>query len=95
LSSVSCDKRVFQVTKDVAAGNDVLVDLFKRIQEFLTRLNVYSRIPLTNELISMLGQVMAEVLSILALSTKEMQQNRISELISCGCRLFEPFLILE
>ena len=92
---VSCDKRVFQVTKDVAAGNDVLVNLFKRIQEFLTRLNVYSRIPLTNELISMLGQVMAEVLSILALSTKEMQQNRISELISCGYRLFGPLLILE
>ena len=33
-------------------------------------------------MITMLGKVMAEVLSILAFSTKEMQQKRISELVS-------------
>jgi len=40
----------------------------------------------------MLGKVMAEVLSILALSTKEMQQKRISEPISLG---YCPFLMQE
>jgi hypothetical protein len=39
----------------------------------------------------MLGKVMAEVLSILALSTKEMQQKRISEPISWGyCPILMP-----
>ncbi len=38
----------------------------------------------------MLGKVMAEVLSIFALSTKEMQQKRISEPISWG---YCPFLM--
>jgi hypothetical protein len=35
-------------------------------------------------MITLLGKVMAEVLSILALSTKEMQQKRISEYILYG-----------
>ncbi|KAH9989064.1 hypothetical protein BJV74DRAFT_885250 [Russula compacta] len=67
------------VAKDVAASHRVLVDLFERIQAFLIRLNIYSGIPLTTEMIAMLGKVMAEVLTILALSTKEMQQKRIKK----------------
>ncbi len=52
------------------------------MQAFLIRLNIYSGIPLTNDMTTMLGKIMAEVLSILALSTKEMQERRISEAIS-------------
>jgi hypothetical protein len=67
------------VAKDVAASHGLLLELFERIQAFLTRLNVYSGIPLTMEITTMLGKLMAEVLSTLALSTKEMQEGRISE----------------
>ena len=67
--------------RDVAASHDTLVHLFERIHFFVQRLKTYTGIPLTNESIELLGKVMAQLLSILALSTKAMSDRRISELI--------------
>ena len=64
--------------KDVIAGYEVLVHLFERIHFFLQRLNRYTAIPLTPEMTLLLGKIMAQVLSVLALSTKEMKQTSIS-----------------
>ena len=66
----------------------MLVNLFERIQLFLQRLKIYITIPLTTEMMELLGKIMAQVLSILALSTREMKEWRISELID----LVYPFL---
>ena len=66
----------------------MLVNLFERIQSFLQRLKIYTTIPLTTEMMELLGKIMAQVLSILALSTREMKEWRISELID----LVYPFL---
>ena len=76
----------FQVVRDVVASHDKLVHLFERIDFFLQRLNIYTEIPLTNDLTELLGKIMAELLSILAISTKEMTDRKMSELI--------PFSIL-
>jgi hypothetical protein len=67
------------VAKDVVASHGKLVNLFERIQFFLERLNIYTGIPLTTKMTELLGKIMAQLLSILALSTKEMTQRRISE----------------
>ena len=64
--------------KDVLASYEALVHLFERIHFFLQRLNRYSAIPLTPEMTLLLGKIMAQVLSVLALSTKEMKQRSIS-----------------
>ena len=72
-----------QAAKDVVASHDTLVNLFERIQFFLLRLNIYNGIPLTTDMTALFGKIMAHVLSILAISTKEMSQSRISESISC------------
>ena len=66
----------------------MLVNLFERIQSFLQRLKIYTTIPLTTEMMELLGKIMAQVLSILALSTREMKEWRISELVD----LVYPFL---
>ncbi len=50
------------------------------MQGFLQRLEVYSGTPLTPAMTEVLGKIMAEVLSIFALVTKEMKQRRFSEL---------------
>ena len=71
----------FQVVRDVVASHDKLVHLFERISFFLQRLNIYMEIPLTNDLTELLGKIMAELLSILAISTKEMTDRKMSELI--------------
>jgi hypothetical protein len=68
-----------QAVKDVNASYDVLSNLFERIQSFLQRLNLYTHIALTTELTGLLGEIMAQILSILALSTKTMKEWRISE----------------
>jgi hypothetical protein len=65
--------------KDVIASYEVLVTLFERIQFFLQRLNHYAEVPLTPEMTLLLGKIMAQVLSVLALSTKSMKERRISE----------------
>jgi len=70
-----------QAVKDVIASYEVLVNLFERIQFFLQRLNCYTAVPLTPEMTFLLGKIMAQVLSVLALSTKEMKERRISESI--------------
>jgi len=64
---------------DVVASHDRLINLFERIHFFLQRLNNYIGIPLTNGSTELLGKIMAQILSILALSTKAMTERRISE----------------
>ena len=41
-----CDIRVYQAVKDVGASYDALVDLFEPIESFLSRLDVYTKVPL-------------------------------------------------
>ncbi|KAH9985854.1 hypothetical protein BJV77DRAFT_93040 [Russula vinacea] len=65
--------------KDVVASHDTLIQLFERINFFLQRLKRYTGIPLTNESRELLGKIMAQLLLILALSTKAMTERRISE----------------
>ena len=60
------------------ASYETLVNLFERIQLFLQRLNRYAALPLTPEMTVLLGKIMAQVLSVLALSTKTMKERRIS-----------------
>ena len=74
--------------KDVVASHDALIHLFERIHFFLQRLKSYTGMPLTNESREILGKIMAQILSILALSTKSMTDRRISELIGSLCNLF-------
>jgi hypothetical protein len=76
----SSDPKVLQVAKDVRSSHNVLVDLFERIQFFLKRLGVHTRISPTEEMVEILVKIMAEVLSILSIATKEVQQSRTSKL---------------
>jgi hypothetical protein len=64
--------------KDVIASYEALVNLFERIQFFLQRLHHYTSVPLTPEMTKLLAKIMAQILSILALSTKTMKEKRIS-----------------
>jgi hypothetical protein len=81
LCHASCHLSEPQAARDAAASRETLIHLFERIHFFLQRLKSYTRIPLTEELTELLGKIMAQLLSILALSAKMMTDNRISELI--------------
>jgi hypothetical protein len=64
--------------RDVIACYDKLVYLFERVHFFLERLNCYNNVKLTTAMTELLGTIMAQVLFILALSTKEMRRRGIS-----------------
>ncbi|KAH9069631.1 ankyrin repeat-containing domain protein [Lactarius deliciosus] len=62
--------------KDVAASQDILVDIFGRIESFFVRLEIYTEVPLTPVMTEKMVQITVEILDILATATKEMEQSR-------------------
>jgi len=60
----------------------VLVDTFERIENVFGRLAIYAQITLTAGMRNAIVKVMAEVLGILALVTKDIGQNSASESIT-------------
>ena len=56
------------------ASYDALVDIFECIENFLRRLKIYTDIPMTE----MVVKIMVEILSVLALATKQINQGRFS-----------------
>ena len=68
------------MVKDVIASYETLINLFERTQFFLQRLNHYITASLTPDMTELLAKILAQVLFVLALSTKEMKERRISVL---------------
>ena len=69
---------VIQAAIAVGASYDALVELFECVANFLGRLRIYSEIPSTPAMSDMLIKIMVEVLSVLALATKQIKQGRFS-----------------
>ena len=69
-----------QAAKDVRASQDNLIDIFERIENFFRRLENYAGVPPTPEMMDIIGKIMVEILSILAIATKEIKQGQTSEL---------------
>jgi hypothetical protein len=55
------------------------VDVFQRVESFFKRLEVYTEVPSTTEMMDTIIQIMVEILSILGIAMKEIKQGRISE----------------
>ena len=75
------DSNIFgsQAAKDVRASHETLLNIFGRIEMFFRRLETYTEVPLTTEMTDVIIEIMAEVLSILGIATKELKQGRTSE----------------
>jgi hypothetical protein len=68
-----------QAATDVRASQEILVDIFERMENFFQRLEIYINVSPTPEMINIIVKIMVEVVSILAIATKEMKQSRTSE----------------
>jgi hypothetical protein len=71
------------VVKDASSVQDNLIDTFNRIEHFFHRLEIYTSITPTTAMTNVIVQIMVEVLTILAIATKEANRGRLSELMSC------------
>ena len=76
-----CDFDACQAAKDVDASQDMLIDLFVRIESFFRRLESYTEVQPTTAMTDIIVKIMVEILSILAIATKDIKQRRASELI--------------
>ena len=70
---------VSQAAKDARASQDTLIDIFERIEMFFRRLEIYTEVPSTTEMMDIITQIMVEVLSILGIATNEIKQGRMSK----------------
>ena len=55
------------------------MNLFECLGNFLKRLEVYTTIPSTPMMMDLIIKIMVELLSVLALATKQIKQGRFSE----------------
>jgi fungal STAND N-terminal Goodbye domain len=75
---VLCNKRLCQAASGVTSSYNALLELFGRLGNFLQRLEIYTRIPPTTTMTDIVIKIMVEVLSVLALTTKQIKQGRLS-----------------
>ena len=61
---------------------DTLVDIFECMENFLSRLKIYTEIEPTPALTETVIKILVELLGVLAIATKQMNQGRLSK--SCG-----------
>ena len=72
-----------QAVSDVRASHSTIIDIFERIESFFLRLETYIEVQPTAEMKDIIVKIVVEVLSILAISTKEINQHRMSEFLLC------------
>jgi hypothetical protein len=63
----------------VRSSYEALVDIFECVENFLRRLQIYNEVPPTPAMTDVLLKIMIELLSVLALATKQINQGRFSE----------------
>ena len=71
-----------QAVKDTSAVQDKLIEIFSRIEYFFHRLEIYTSITPTTAMTNVIVQIMVEVLTILAIATKDAKRGRLSESMS-------------
>ena len=68
-----------QMTKDVRTNQDAQFEMFERIESFFRRLHTYTEVAPNQGMVDTIIAIMAEVLNILAIATKEIEQGRMSK----------------
>ncbi|KAI0280182.1 hypothetical protein BGY98DRAFT_1175643, partial [Russula aff. rugulosa BPL654] len=67
---------LLSAAKDARASQDILIDVFERIEMFFKRLEIYTEVPPSSEMMDIIVRIMAEVLSILGIAMKEIKQGQ-------------------
>jgi hypothetical protein len=82
-----CDNHIFQAAKALGSSHSssqrTLAELFQRIEKFIRRLESYAKVTPTPELQEVIVNVMAEVLSVLAIATAVIARGKAGEVVFC------------
>lgn len=77
-SRALCDIHPHQAAIGVTASYDAILELFECVANFIRRLHIYTKIPLSSSMSDILVEIMIEVLSVLTLATTQIKQGRFS-----------------
>ena len=72
---------MYQAVKGVIDSYDALMDLLELIESFLLRLDIYTKIPHTVGMTEMIVKILVELLSTLAVVTKQIKQGKSSKFV--------------
>ena len=70
------------MAKDASTSQEKIIDIFNRIEHFFRRLEIYTVLTPTAAMTDMIVEIMVDVLTVLAIATKEVKRGSLSELIS-------------
>jgi hypothetical protein len=74
-----CDTQAYQAAKGANCNDGALIELLELIEHSLKPVDMYTQIPSTPVMDEIIIKIMAELLSTLALATKELKQGKMSE----------------
>jgi hypothetical protein len=81
-SQVPCDVRLSQAASGVTSSFNALLKLFERLGDFFQRLEIYISVQPTTKMTNIIVRIIIQVLSVLALATKEINAGPIGGQIS-------------
>jgi len=67
--------------KDISTSYDAVIDLLESLEHFMGRLDIYTRIPSTGAMTEIVVKIMVELISTLALVTKQIKEKRPMKLV--------------
>ena len=76
---------MYQAIKDISASYDALVDLLESIEHFMNRLEIYTKFPPPAAMGEIIVKIMVELLSTIALVTKQIKQKRRRQSVLALC----------
>ena len=93
LSAHLLDIQTHQAVKGVLDDYDTIAGLLESVETFLNRLDIYTKIPPTVDMTEIIIKILVELLSILALATKQLQRGKLSK--SALGEIFLYYLIMH
>jgi hypothetical protein len=81
LRSYPSNVQASQAFKGVISDMKSAIELLESIESFLNRLDIYAKVPPTPAMTEIIVKIMVELLSTLALATKQIRQGRPSEFV--------------
>jgi hypothetical protein len=84
-----------QAVRAASDTQNMLTNMFEKIENFFRRLETYIEVPPTTGMTDIIVKIMIELLSILAIATKESNRGKASESISGGMNCFRQIKSIQ
>jgi hypothetical protein len=75
----SCVIRVYQAAKHIRASHDALANLLELIEQFVNRLEIYTKVTLERAMVELIVKMLVQLLHVLGLVTKEIGRKPLSK----------------